>query len=160
MKPTPGTHNNTRSSAGSSKNPSGSKYADIISLPHPVSAKHPHMSVSDRAKQFAPFAALKGHMETLKLKEKIVVPRAELSDDMKELLDERLHILEAMLSRGEHPIITVTYFYRDKYSPDEQGEYRKKTGMTARLDPAARLIQIVDTKILFENIRRIEGAIF
>ena len=33
-------------------------YDDIISLPHPTSAKHPRMPLSDRAAQFAPFAAL------------------------------------------------------------------------------------------------------
>ena len=32
-------------------------YDDIINLPHPTSAKHPRMPLSDRAAQFAPFAA-------------------------------------------------------------------------------------------------------
>ena len=36
------------------------KYDDIINLPHHQSAKRPHMSVHDRAAQFAPFAALTG----------------------------------------------------------------------------------------------------
>ena len=36
-------------------------YDDIISLPHPTSAKHPRMPLSDRAAQFSPFAALSGH---------------------------------------------------------------------------------------------------
>ncbi len=38
-------------------------YEDIIDLPHPVSKKHPQMSIHDRAAQFAPFAALTGHEE-------------------------------------------------------------------------------------------------
>lgn len=36
-------------------------YDDIIQLPHHVSSVHPHMSIHDRAAQFAPFAALTGH---------------------------------------------------------------------------------------------------
>ena len=36
-------------------------YSDIINLPHPVSKKHPRMSMYQRAAQFAPFAALTGH---------------------------------------------------------------------------------------------------
>ena len=36
------------------------KYDDIIHLPHPVSKRHPQMTVHDRAAQFAPFAALTG----------------------------------------------------------------------------------------------------
>lgn len=35
-------------------------YDDIIGLPHPVSRRHPQMPLSERAGQFAPFAALKG----------------------------------------------------------------------------------------------------
>ena len=37
------------------------RYSDIIDLPHHVSHKHPPMSDSDRAAQFAPFAALVGY---------------------------------------------------------------------------------------------------
>ena len=33
------------------------KYDDIIHLPHPTSARHPRMSMTDRAAQFSPFAA-------------------------------------------------------------------------------------------------------
>lgn len=37
------------------------QYADIIGLPHHVSATHARMSMESRAAQFAPFAALNGH---------------------------------------------------------------------------------------------------
>lgn len=36
-------------------------YDDIINLPHHQSTSRPHMSLHDRAAQFAPFAALSGH---------------------------------------------------------------------------------------------------
>jgi hypothetical protein len=42
------------------------KYDDIINLPHPTSTKHPRMSLYDRAAQFSPFAALKGHDDAIK----------------------------------------------------------------------------------------------
>lgn len=42
------------------------KYDDIIDLPHHVSKDRPHMSMSDRAAQFAPFAALTGHDEAVR----------------------------------------------------------------------------------------------
>ena len=48
------------------------------------------MSKEDRAKQFMPFAALKGHQEALRKKEKIVVEKMELSDEYKEELDRKL----------------------------------------------------------------------
>lgn len=40
-------------------------YEDIIHLPHPVSKKHPPMSLLDRAAQFSPFSALTGYGEAL-----------------------------------------------------------------------------------------------
>ncbi len=47
-------------------NRSREKYGDIIDLPHHVSVRRPHMSVHDRAAQFAPFAALTGHDTAMK----------------------------------------------------------------------------------------------
>ena len=41
------------------------RYADIIDLPHHVSSVRAHMSLSDRAAQFAPFAALTGYDEII-----------------------------------------------------------------------------------------------
>ncbi|MDO5132502.1 MAG: hypothetical protein Q4D81_05935 [Eubacteriales bacterium] len=40
-------------------------YEDIVHLPHHVSGKHPPMSMSRRAAQFAPFAALTGYDDTI-----------------------------------------------------------------------------------------------
>ena len=45
-------------------------YRDIIGLPYPQNdwnflMKHPRMSMTDRAKIFHPFAALRGHSEAL-----------------------------------------------------------------------------------------------
>ena len=42
------------------------KYRDIINLPHHLSSVHPHMPVTDRAAQFAPFAALTGYGDVIK----------------------------------------------------------------------------------------------
>lgn len=42
------------------------RYDDIIDLPRHVSKVHPQMPVSERAAQFAPFAALSGHGEAIK----------------------------------------------------------------------------------------------
>jgi len=40
-------------------------YDDIINLPHPISKRHPHMTMEQRAAQFAPFAALTGHEDAI-----------------------------------------------------------------------------------------------
>lgn len=41
------------------------RYDDILLLPHPKSKNRPHMSLQDRAAQFAPFAALSGYEEAI-----------------------------------------------------------------------------------------------
>ena len=41
------------------------KYDDIINLPHHVSAKHPKMSMYNRAAQLFPFAVLTGYEKAI-----------------------------------------------------------------------------------------------
>lgn len=41
------------------------RYDDILYLPHHQSKERPHMSLHDRAAQFAPFAAVTGHGDAI-----------------------------------------------------------------------------------------------
>lgn len=54
------------------------RYEDILSLPHFQSKKHPHMPISDRASQFAPFAALSGHEAAIKETEQRAIQRQQV----------------------------------------------------------------------------------
>lgn len=101
------------------------------------------MNREERAKQFMPFAALKGYPEALRKKEKIVVPKAELSEEYQEELNHSL------LQVKVNDIISVTYFHKN--------EYLKVTGMVSRIDKSARLLQVVNTKIAFDDIYHISG---
>lgn len=101
------------------------------------------MTRQERAKQFMPFAALKGFPEALKKKEKIVVPRMELSEEYQEELDRKLR----MVRRND--IVTAVYFH--------ENEYVRVTGMVSRIDATARVIRIVNTKISFDDIYDIQG---
>ena len=96
------------------------------------------MSPADRAKQFMPFAALKGYEEALRRKEKIVVEKIELSEEMKEELDRQFQQIK------QNDIVTVVYY--------EEEEYLRITGMVAKIDKSARILKVVNTKIPFENI--------
>ena len=104
------------------------------------------MDRAERAKQFMPFDALTGLREALREKEKIIVPKIELSDYAKSILDRKLHQVE------KHDMLTVVYF--------EKGQYVKITGMVARMDVSARTLKIVNTKILFDDIYDIQGEKF
>ena len=100
--------------------------------------------MDNRAKQFVPFAAVKGYEEALRAKEKIVVEKIELSEEKKTELDFKLHQIK------KNDIITVVYFYKD--------EYIKLEGMVSRLDVDARVLKVVNTKIPFEDIYELSGA--
>ena len=100
------------------------------------------MSRQDRAKQFMPFAALKGLPETLAKKEKQIVQRKELSECMAEELNNKFLLLE----KGK--MVTVTYYL--------ENEYVKMTGLVALIDNNYRILRIVDTKIHFDDVIDIE----
>ncbi len=107
-----------------------------------AASKRMKMDISNRAKQFMPFAALKGLPEALEKKEKIVVRRPVLTEERMEELDYKMHqVLRGM-------IVSVTYY--------EDEEYFKKTGMVAKFSPDNRIIQVVDKKISFDAILDIE----
>ena len=57
-----------------------SQYDDIIELPHHRSVRRRHMPLSDRAAQFAPFAALTGFEDCILEKGRQSQPGEELSD--------------------------------------------------------------------------------
>lgn len=137
------------------------KYDDIIHMEYPLKGsdiiKHPRMKVEDRAKIFAPFAALKGYEEAIEAKQKIVVPRIELSEESKECLDLQLGKMERLLAMGQHPIITAVYFHKDKVCNEDGGVYIQFTGMVAKLDKTSRILQIVEKRLWLDDIYNIEG---
>ena len=61
---------------------------------------------------------------------------------MEEELDRQMHLL----SKGK--MAYVVYFHKE--------EYIKITGLVARMDETSRLLQIVNTKIRFEDILQVE----
>lgn len=128
-------------------------YQDIIKRQRPQSGRHGGMSDQNRAKQFLPFAALKGYEEALQQKEKQMVARAELSEEGLEELDRQLHILLDQLSRGRHPMVRAVCFQK---SSGQQGEYVQVTGMAVTADLSARWLQIVDRQVSFADIRSLE----
>lgn len=101
------------------------------------------MPISERAKIFAPFAALKGLPDALKEKEKIRVPKKEISDYMANKINRALKTIK----KGQ--IITVIY-----YNKFEQ-EYVQITGVVDGILYNQKILQVVTTKIPFEDVYEI-----
>ena len=133
------------------------RYDDIINLPRPES-KHPHMSNADRAKIFSPFAALKGHTETIRQKEILRINKIDLSAEAAAALNEKLTLLE----KGQ--MVTITYFFSDP-GPDgtggtAEGIYIPLSGIIKHLDSISRILEIDDHKINFDDIADIRSDKF
>lgn len=90
----------------------GFPYDDIVDLPHYESVRRQKMSLHDRAAQFAPFAALRGH-------EELMAETSRRTTDWQELPDWHLAELSRklahLLSLPRPPVVSITYFCPDKY---------------------------------------------
>ena len=133
------------------------QYNDILDLPHHRSKKHPHMSLHDRAAQFAPFAALSGHDDAIQETARVTEKKIELDEESINHLNERLRIIQDHIK--EQPEIAVTFFVPDKKKTG--GVYITKTGIPRRIDEYVQSLVLQDqTVIMIEDILIIEGELF
>ncbi len=125
-------------------------YDDIINLPHPNSAKHPRMSMIDRAAQFSPFAALTGHGAAIEETARLTDRRIELTEEEKTVLDEKLRLLLETGGEG-----MITYFLPDERK--DGGAYVAKLGTIKKIDPLEGRVILTDrTAIPIKDILEIE----
>ena len=82
-----------------------------LNIEHFEPKYHPRMDMEHRASQFAPFAALTGFEEKIDSKNKIKMNKKLLSNDIKDDLDNKLHLIEEHLDKE----IEITYYSNDKY---------------------------------------------
>jgi len=96
------------------------------------------MSRADRAKQFMPFAALKGYDEALNRKARIPQARILLAEDAQTELDEKLRRLRP----GDE--VTALYY--------SGGEYVSLRGRLRRIDPIGGVLAADGIEIPFEDL--------
>ena len=133
------------------------RYDEIINLPHHVSKTRPQMPMSDRAAQFAPFAALTGYDAAIKETGRLTDERIELDEEALTALDRKYQLL--MDALNEEPEIEITYF-----KPDERksgGEYVTVIGAVKKVDDFERQITMQDgAKIPMDDVLSIDGKLF
>ena len=133
------------------------RYDDIINLPRHVSLSRPQMAVSDRAAQFSPFAALTGHEAAIRETARLTDERAELDENAKAVLDEKLRMIQEMLPA--RPEITVTYFQPD--AKKSGGAYVSVTGRVKKLDLYGQCLLMEDgLRIPLGELYDMDGRIF
>ena len=150
------------------------RYGNIIFRDGPVhdgdvfSRKHPKMSQLNRAKIFAPFAALVGFDERVRKKEINYVPKHELDADEEWELNHRLYRLHCLtansrLARANMVCVSIEYFVvctdeeNDAYLV--KGQYKTITGIVLKVDQYEQSIAIragAETYIIpFADVYRI-----
>lgn len=102
------------------------------------------MSRAERAKQFMPFAALRGYGAVIKEKEKIITPKKELTDEQAENLSK----IVAVLKKGD--VIKVVYYDTDGYV--------EKTGAVSGVNIPLSNLTVVKTQIPFSEIYSIKNS--
>jgi hypothetical protein len=98
------------------------------------------MPASQRAKQFAPFDAVVGLRQALKEKEKIRIPKKELSEDAIEEINRKLKRLEI----GQ----TITIIWYDFLEEN----YSKTTNKITKINTKNKSLELENTLIFFEDI--------
>ena len=125
------------------------RYDEIMELPHHVSKTRPQMPMSDRAAQFAPFAALTGYGSAIKETGRLTDERIELDEEALAALDRKYQLL--MDALDDAPTVTITYF-----QPDERkagGQYVSATGTVKKVDTFGRRILLQDgTRIPLDSV--------
>lgn len=133
------------------------KYNEIMGLPHHVSKTRPQMPMSDRAAQFAPFAALTGYDAAIKETGRLTDERIELDVEALSALNMKYQLL--MEALDEAPEVTITYF-----QPDERkagGKYVSAVGAVKKIDDFERRITMRDgTRIPVDDVLSIDGELF
>lgn len=96
-------------------------------------SKYPKMSMSDRAAQFAPFAALTGHKEAILEQQRTTQTKRILSNEEKLRINEK--IIELMNLKLK---CRITYFEKDKTKSG--GQYMESVLSFKRLDELNKIL--------------------
>ncbi len=149
--------------------PKGYPYLCILleGPPKKDSPDHPRMALSKRAKIFAPFDALDGHMECSAAKNIVYFDRIILDESEKAELNRRLSILHNLtfnsrMARNNRIAVRITYYkpctdVNHRSYALQQGQYPTVTGIVRKVDAeVTKTITLNDMTIRFEDITGIE----
>lgn len=125
------------------------RYEKFINKEYNGSKRKNKMPVSDRAAQFASFAALTGHSDAIKETARLTDSKTELDEYEKAAVNDRLNLI--MSEIDIRPLVEVTYFVPD--AKKQGGSYVSYAGNLRRIDDVMRLLIFSDgTEINIDDI--------
>ena len=99
------------------------------------------MTRAERAKQFMPFAALRGFEELIREREIVPDGKSELTEEEAALLSETVKIVK----KGD--FVAIKYYTDSGYLTDE--------GIVSAVDLSMKSISVVKKKISFDDIKEL-----
>lgn len=120
------------------------KYEGIIDHEHHVSARHPRMSMLDRAAQFAPFAALTGYDDVIRETGRQTDSRLEMDEYLAGKLNGRLAMIAEHIE--DRPPVTLVVFEQDS---------RKNGGRYTTVEGRVRTIDFLERKLILTSGRHV-----
>ena len=113
-------------------------------------SKYPKMPMSDRAAQFAPFAALTGHKEAILEQQRLTQTKRILSNEEKLAINEKIFELMNLKSKCR-----ITYFEKDKTKSG--GQYMESVLSFKRIDELNKVLYFKENiQIQIDDIVDIE----
>ena len=122
-------------------------YNDIIAFERPLSIRHVPMQKSDRAAQFASFAALKGHSDEIKETARYTDSKTELDENKIYELNLTLQMITQKIESS--PMLSLLYFRPD---------IRKNGGAYVNFEGRLKRIDETDSTIVFTDGTKIKVA--
>jgi len=98
---------------------------------------------TSRAKQFLPFASLKGYFDEIRERNRVIQVRRDRTEEENNLLSFQMN----QIKKGM--MIKVTHYDKDAYVTTE--------GLVSHIDIAFHTLSIVKTKISLKDIYKIQG---
>ena len=147
--------------------PAIARYGNLVFMERPVhtddvfSRRHPKMTLLNRAKIFAPFAALVGFDEHIRSKDVPYEWKHELDADEEWELNRRLDILRGLtynskLARRNAVTVTIEYYVpctdRNSEAHGSKGLYESVTGIVKRVDTVNQAVTVTDSDCLTHTI--------
>lgn len=100
------------------------------------------ITVNNRAKQFMPFAALKGYYDLISERQRVIVPKRELCEDDAQVLSDKLNLLR------KGCMVRAVYY--------NNGAYISKEGIVTEFYPEFRYMTVVKTRIDTDSLLKLE----
>ena len=129
------------------------------------SVRHPKMNLSQRAKIFSPFDALKGFGQAIEEKLEVYVEKRELTEEEQRQIDQTLSVLHALTANRrqarKNGVCAAAVFFipcadRNHEAYGRRGSYETRTGTVWKVDELKKTLLLGEDTIEFSELAALQ----